>query len=158
MRQLNAAALRDEKARARESEAFVAGKKLANGGHDVEWLVQIAQWKSPRRRELLGQNSDDKRRQALTVARSAVGPETKIEALESLQGVGVRMASAILTAMDPLNYLVIDVRALDALGMRGAMATAKLYAHYLTFCRETSRAFGMPLRDFDRALWKAGTP
>jgi hypothetical protein len=49
------------------------------------------------------------------------------------------------------------VRALDALGARGKTATGRLYDEYLDFCQREAARLKMPLRDLDRALWKAGS-
>lgn len=155
--ELNKAAVRSKKAKEKEKRALGAGVQIAVGRNDFELLEQIAEWKSPRRRALLKENSQSARQEALDVARSSAGVSAKIEALCQLQGVRVPMASAILTAIDPFNYTVIDVRALDTLGVHVSVNLAKLYPSYLEFCAQKAKSYGMSLRDFDRALWKAGS-
>lgn len=153
---LNDAACRSKSGIAREKAAMDAGAEIANGSNDVRHLETIANWKSARRRALLRRNSEGATMAALDVARSGAEAAEKIRVLKSLDGVGVRMGSAILTAMYPERYTVIDVRALDSLGVRGHVDDFSLYPAYLEFCIATAADLGMPLRDFDRALWKAG--
>ena len=153
---LNDAASRSKSGMAREKAAMDAGIELANGSNDVRHLETIAHWKSARRRALLQKNSERVLMAALDIARSSADASEKIRVLKSLDGVGVRMGSAILTAMYPERYTVIDVRALDSLGVRGHVDDFSLYPVYLEFCIATAADLGMPLRDLDRALWKAG--
>ncbi len=63
------------------------------------------------------------------------------------------MASAILTAMDPERYTVLDVRALEALGVKDG-DDIDLYVAYVEACRRLAKQYGVTLRDFDRANWQ----
>ena len=69
------------------------------------------------------------------------------------QGVSVKMASAILTAMFPHKYTVLDFRSLDAIGVEN-FESIRLYLHYLTACKNMAKRYGVTLRDFDRANWQ----
>ncbi len=135
---------------------MAAGREIAGGSNAVAPLERIANWKSARRRALLWANEEHELQIALDVARGEASANEKIEALAKLKGVGVPMASAILTAINPEQYTVLDVRALDALGARGKINRRGIYSYYLNFCFEQAAACEMTLRDFDRALWKAG--
>jgi hypothetical protein len=157
LRLLNAAAVRAEKAMAKERAAFDAGRLLASGKASRALFLAIANWKSARRRALLEENSLPALRAVMNMVRGNAPTSEKLVALTGLRGVGVPMATAILTAMYPDDYLVLDVRTLDALGERGRQPTAELYEAFLSFCRTAANEAGMPLRDFDRALWKAGS-
>ncbi len=71
-----------------------------------------------------------------------------------LQGVAVPVASAILTAIYPERYTVIDFRALEALGSKTTDRSVNFYLAYLTHCRQLAKAHHVTLRALDRALWQ----
>lgn len=64
------------------------------------------------------------------------------------------MASAILTAIDPERYTVIDFRALEALGNMANDCSVNFYLNYLDACRRLAKGHDVSLRDLDRALWQ----
>jgi hypothetical protein len=66
----------------------------------------------------------------------------------------VPVASAILTAIDPKRYTVIDFRALEALGIKRASPSVDFYLDYLKHCRQLAKTHRVSLRDLDRALWQ----
>jgi len=150
-----------------ENDAFDAGKRILQGGLSDDDLKQslkeIVRWKSPRVVHHIDRNPPEKIREALE---KAIGPTTTVqeafEALTALRGVGVPVASAILTAIFPDRYTVIDFRALEALGHDAA--GIEFYRQYLEFCRElaesgiahlqANRPAPTPLRALDRALWQ----
>jgi hypothetical protein len=82
--------------------------------------------------------------------------------LIDLKGVDVAVASAILTAIFPRRYTVLDFRTLEALGH--PRHNVAFYEEYLTFCKALARGdFITPqnnrpaptaLRALDRALWR----
>ncbi len=150
------AAVRGSENYGKEQLAFEAGAKIARGSNEASLLSQIADWKSPRRKALLKRNSSTSLRVALDVARIESIPSVAILALCRLEGVGIPMASAILTAIRPKEFTVIDVRALNSLGLKNRTINKHLYSQYLEFCLRKSQELGMSLRSFDRALWKLG--
>ncbi len=154
---LDKAARRSKKDNEKEDKAMEAGRHIAEGSDKCSDLLTIVNWKSHRRRELLCGNLPGELKIALDCARSESDVTGKIEALCKLKGVGVPMASAILTAMYPKEYTVIDVRALDTLEVRSPKKLEKIYPAYNAFCIETAKDLNMSLRAFDRAIWKAGT-
>jgi hypothetical protein len=68
--------------------------------------------------------------------------------------VAVPVASAILTAIDPDKYAVIDFRALEALGSTSKDRTVNFYLDYLDSCRQLATEHRVTPRDLDRALWQ----
>ena len=96
----------------------------------------------------------------------AASPETQtrlaVTALTSLRGVDLSIASAILAAVAPDRYNVLDFRALEALGH--ARHDIDFYAEYVAFCRSLAeRGVLKPQGDLpgptalhalDRALWE----
>jgi len=146
-----------------EKAAFEAGKKIREGDFSVENLATIVKWKSARVVHYLRENSSEKVKQALE---RATAPEAKardaILSLVQLHGVGIPVASAILTAIFPERYTIIDFRALEALGH--GLQDASFYEKYLAFCKnladsgviqpQKDRPAATALRALDRALWQ----
>ena len=73
--------------------------------------------------------------------------------MTKLKGVGLKMASAFLTAMFPTLYTVSDIRASEALGQKDC-SSLRYYVAYLTACRRMAAHYGVTLRNFDRANWQ----
>jgi hypothetical protein len=150
-----------EKERALEKAAFEAGESIREGEHTLANLEAIARWKSERVVQILIANSSEKIRKALAVA---ANPETAtdvaVRALLELHGVDLHVASAILSAIFPERYTVLDFRALEALGH--ARHDVHFYEEYLDFCKRLAESNivkpqdGLPgptpLRTLERAL------
>jgi hypothetical protein len=141
----------------REAAAFESGRRIAAGNAEPESLTAIIHWKSsrPKGRIMTG-NTPEEVSEALRMAASAKQGRTAVGVLCGLNGVGVPVASAILTAIHPRRYTVIDWRALKALGAKKSWLTVDDYLQYLGFCKERAAALGISLRDLDRALWILG--
>jgi len=85
-----------------------------------------------------------------------------VEALISLRGIDMPIATAILSAIAPDRYNVLDFRALEALGH--ARHNVEFYAEYVEFCRRLAeQGIVKPqqelpgptaLHALDRALWE----
>lgn len=146
-----------------EARAFDAGKRIREGEYSITNLEAIVRWKSPRVLHYIGENSGEQIAIALpkaTTPQAAVSEA--LEALIELRGVALPVASAILTAIFPDRYTIIDFRALEALGHRPQ--DVKFYEGYLAFCKTLADAgviqpqphYPAPtaLRALDRALWQ----
>jgi hypothetical protein len=116
-------------------------------------LEIICRWKSKRPFRLLARNFDDEIASALDQAIRADSIREAISASTALHGVGVKMASAILTAVRPEQYTVLDFRALHALGVADG-SSIDLYIPSVEACRKMASAYGCSLRDFGRANWQ----
>lgn len=146
-----------------EKAAFEAGEAIRNGEYTLANLEAIVRWKSERAVQYVIANSSEKVKRALAVA---AAPESSInqavKALFELHGVDLPVASAILAAIFPERYTVLDFRSLEALGH--ARHDVQFYEEYLTFCKrladsEVVKPQGdlpapTPLRALDRALWE----
>jgi hypothetical protein len=130
-----------------------AGKRVAGGDFSRRCLEAICRWKSARRVGLLDNNTDVEIKQALRQAIAAAGIKQAVCSLTKLAGVGVKMASAILTAIDPARYTVLDFRALEALG-QGDSDDVDFYVLYVDACQRMAKGYGVTLRDFDRSNWQ----
>ena len=87
--------------------------------------------------------------------------ELKMEALTSLAGVGVPMASAILTLIDPRRYGVLDIRAWQLLfairsvvaNRRGQGFTIGQWLDFLAALRHHARRLGVTARTVEYTLF-----
>jgi len=137
-----------------DSDARQAGQRIAAGDFSRENLRMIVAWKSSRSTGLLAKNSDADIADAL---RLAVGAETEraaVAVLPGLRGVEIPVASAVMTAIHPERYTILDYRALEALGVSRSFYTIDFYLEYLACCRGLARKRPGGLRELDRAMWQ----
>ncbi len=146
-----------------EMAAFEAGEAIRKGEHTLANLEAIVRWKSERVVHYVIGNNTEKIKRALALA---AAPDSTIDdavkALLELQGVDIPVASAILAAIFPERYTVLDFRALEALGH--ARHDVRFYEEYLAFCKRLAESdivkpqgglpAPTPLRTLDRALWE----
>jgi hypothetical protein len=149
-----------ERERRLEAEAFEAGAAIRSGDYTLGNVEAIVRWKSERAVHYLIGNSSASIRTALEVA---AAPEASTReaaaALLTLHGVDLPIASAILTAIFPERYTVMDCYVLEALGY--PRQDVHFYEDFLAFCDhvvtsgampEQADVAGRPLRSLDRAL------
>ena len=152
-----------EKEHELEKAAFEAGEAIRNGDYSLANLEAIVRWKSERAVQYLIGNSTEKIRRALAVAASpASSTASAVKALIDLHGVDLPVASAVLAAIHPERYTVLDFRALEALGH--ARHDVHFYEEYVAFCKRLAESnivkpqgelpAPTPLRTLDRALWE----
>jgi hypothetical protein len=152
-----------EKDRELEKAAFEAGEAIRNGEHTLANLEAIVRWKSERTVHYLIRNSNEEISRALVVAASLESStEVAMRALLELHGVDIPVASAILTAIFPEQYTVLDFRALEALGY--ARRDVRFYEEYVAYCKRLAESNVVtpqselpaptPLRTLERALWE----
>jgi hypothetical protein len=157
----------NKKERELETAAFEAGEAIRKGEYTLANVEAIVRWKSEHAVQYLIGNSNEKIKQALTVAASPAAPvEEAVKALTSLHGVDLSVASAILAAIFPDRYTALDYHTLSALGH--APHDIRFYKEYLEFCNQLAESnivnpqTGLPgptpLRALDRALfeWACG--
>jgi len=152
-----------EKEKQLEEEAFEAGVAIRHGEYTLANLEAIVRWKSERVVHYLIANSGEKIRHALAVAAS---PDSSVReaigALTTLHGIDLPIASAILTAIFPERYAVLDFRTLEALGH--ARHNIDFYAEYVASCQKLASTGlvkaqkDLPgptnLHALERALWE----
>src|SRR5580698_9364206 len=152
-----------EKEHELEKAAFEAGEAIRNGDYSLANLEAIVRWKSERAVHYLIGNSNEKIRRALSVAASPNSTtDSAVSALLELHCVDISLASAILAAVYPERYTVLDYRTLEALGH--ARHDVRFYEEYLAFCKRLAESnivspqselpAPTPLRAIDRALWE----
>ena len=152
-----------ERERQLEAAAYEAGEAIRSGEHTLPNLETIVRWKSERMVHYLIGNGSENIRTALAVASSPnASPEEAVNALVALRGVDISIASAILSAIYPERYAVLDFRALEALGH--ARHDVRFYVEYnATLRRLAECAIVKPQEDLpaptalhalERALWE----
>jgi hypothetical protein len=146
-----------------EIAAFEAGEAIRGGEHTLQNLETIVRWKSERVVHYLIANSSENIRSALAIAASPEArTEDAVKALTGLRGVDISIASAILAAIYPDRYAVLDFRALEALGH--ARHDIAFYAEYNAHCKRLA-GYGLvqaqgelpgptALHALERALWQ----
>jgi hypothetical protein len=138
-----------------DNDALAAGTQIRTGNHGRQNLITIFEWKTKGRgRSRLRKNSDGEIADALNLASLAKTERAAVAVLLGLQGVHVPVASAILTAIYPKRYTVIDFRALEALGCESKDRSVNFYLAYLKACRQLASEHDVTLRKLDRALWQ----
>lgn len=123
-------------------------------------FLEVGRWKALRATAAMKANSDGRVQYITALALSATNCE-RASTLTSLAGVGLPMASALLTVWQPENFTVYEDRAqrsLERFGF-GKMAYRWSYGLYLATCRDIVSGLSLPtdippLRQLDQALWK----
>ena len=126
----------------------------ARGHYTRSELIVICDWKTSRSRALVASN-----RSPVVVARTraafrATAERLRMMELIKLNGVAVRTASVLLHFAYPDRYPILDVRALDSLGVTTKPYSIKLWLEYLEACREFAVEYGVSIRTLDKALWQ----
>lgn len=81
--------------------------------------------------------------------------EVRINLLQSLPGVGIGIATAILTLAHPQNYGIIDYRVWKVLyGKKKKTFTLKDYHKYLEDIRRIGKTLQCDVQEVDYLLWK----
>jgi hypothetical protein len=128
----------------------------ARGRYTRGEFVRVCEWKSARSRPLVAANSPARIGRATGRALApAAGEGERMEALLTLNGIGVPTASVLLHFAEPDRYPILDVRALESLGVKGrSVYPVPFWLRYLAACRELAARHGVSLRTLDKALWQ----
>jgi hypothetical protein len=135
---------------------LAAGAAARARGHYLrEEFVEVCGWKTVRSRSKVASNSEaaviDATRRALISTEEA----TRMEALLELDGVGVPTGSVLLYFAFPDDYPILDVRALESLGVKPrTQYPVGFWLAYLAACRQLARRYGVHIRTLDKALWQ----
>ena len=122
---------------------------------------RMCQWKSPRARRLWETNSAARVRAVSRAVLATRDERRRMELLTSLTGVGVPMASAILTLIDPRRYGVLDIRAWQLLfairsvdaNRRGQGFTVAQWLDFLTALRSHAGRLRVTARAIEYTLF-----
>ena len=126
-------------------------------------LKKVCRWKSPRAIRLIRHNSVARVRAATRRALATRSERLRLEALRTLDGVSVPMASAILTLLDPRRYGVIDIRVWQLLYALGEVTKKSSgvgfnYSNWYQFLmklRYFAKKLRVGARDIERSLFFA---
>jgi hypothetical protein len=156
--EIGALAARFGDSEATDAAVAAAGAAAGARGHyeRAEFLVVCA-WKTARSRPLIARNDGAaiERATRRALGSDAAGERERIEALLELSGVGLPTASVLLHFARPAAYPILDVRALESLGVTGRTSyPVGFWLRYLEACRSLAAAHGVSLRTLDKALWQ----
>jgi hypothetical protein len=115
----------------------------------------VCAWKTVRSRPKVTANAETAIVDATGRALAAGDEATRIASLLELDGVGVPTASTLLYFAFPDDYPILDIRALESLGVKPrSQYPINFWLAYLDACRELASSAGVSLRMLDRALWQ----
>jgi hypothetical protein len=132
-----------------------AGKNIRDKGYlNRDEFLMITHWKSPRSIRKVELNSNEVIKEITKLVFKTNNEEVKIRILNSLDGIGIPIASAILTIPYPEKYGIIDVRAWQTLFDYSKKSfNIKDWLSYLDKIREWGNKFDLSPRDIDKALF-----
>jgi hypothetical protein len=118
-------------------------------------FIAVCAWKTARSKPKIASNTAAAVRNATGRALAVLDEEARIGALLELVGVGVPTASTLLYFAFPDDYPILDVRALESLGVKPrSVYPVSFWLDYLRACRELARRCGVSIRTLDKALWQ----
>jgi hypothetical protein len=128
---------------------------LARGYYTRGEFIRVCRWKTPRSAPKVAANSAPRVRRATGSALATEDECARMQALLGLQGVGVPTASTLLYCVFPERYPILDVRALESLGVKPrSVYPVGFWLEYLAACRTLSARYAVDLRTLDKALWQ----
>jgi hypothetical protein len=133
----------------------VGAAARARGHYRRSEFLMVCAWKTPRSGPRVAANGPAAIR--ATTRRALADPDeaARMEALLSLQGVGVPTASTLLYFAFPALYPILDVRALESLGVKPrSQYPVSFWLGYLEACRKLAVRCQVSIRTLDKALWQ----
>jgi hypothetical protein len=127
----------------------------------VEWKFNAMPHRRANAKRGIAKERDQVVVDVTSAAHSCIDDGAALRLLTVLQGVGPALGSALLMAMDPTRWTVLDVRALTsvrAVGYESIPDNAqdrRTWLPYLEACRDVQARTHEPLRSVDRALFAA---
>jgi hypothetical protein len=133
----------------------IGGAARARGYFRRREFLIVCAWKTPRSAPKVALNTEPAVRAATRRALADPDEAVRMQALLSLNGVGVPTASTLLYFAFPALYPILDVRALEALGVKPrSQYPISFWLGYLEACRELAARCGVSIRTLDKALWQ----
>lgn len=127
----------------------------ARGYYTRAEFITVCRWKTPRSAPRVARNSARSIRRATGRAISTADETGRMQALLELEGVGVPTASTLLYFVFPESYPILDVRALESLGVKArSVYPIGFWLEYLSACRGLAERYDVDLRTLDKALWQ----
>lgn len=125
-------------------------------------LLRIAEWKLyrlwfPKHKREIETNSNTLIEETTKRAIEKTEDKAKVEILAALNGVGIPMASAILTVLNPQYYGIIDINVWYALhSKKKNLFTSEDFRQYMEKVREIAKKQNITTRDVDIGLFILG--
>ena len=133
----------------------VGAAARARGYYRRREFLSVCAWKTPRSAPRVALNSGPAVRAVTRRALAEPDEAARMEALLTLRGVGVPTASTLLYFAFPGLYPILDVRALESLGVKPrSQYPVGFWLGYLEACRALAVQCGVSLRTLDKALWQ----
>ena len=108
----------------------------ARGHYTRAEFIEVCAWKTPRSRPRVAANPP---RTVVAATRRALGTDDEAARIAAL----------------PDEYPILDVRALESLGVKSrSVYPVSFWLGYLEACRTLARRAGVSLRTLDKALWQ----
>jgi hypothetical protein len=127
----------------------------ARGYYTRAEFIEVCAWKTVRSRPKIAVNSEAAVAGATGLALATDDEAARMAALLELDGVGVPTASTLLYCAFPDRYPILDVRALESLGVKPrSQYPLSFWLGYLDACRVLAQRAGVSLRTLDKALWQ----
>jgi hypothetical protein len=139
-----------------ESRLLAAGAVARARGHYTrQEFIEVCAGKTVRSRAKVARNGEATVIETTGRALATSDEATRMGALLELEGVGVPTASTLLYCTFPSDYPILDVRALESLGVKPrSQYPVSFWLGYLSACRELAGRHGVSLRTLDKALWQ----
>lgn len=139
-----------------EAHLLAVGAAARTRGHYTrEEFIEVCAAKTARSRPKVAANTEGAVVVATGEAFATADEALRMSALLGLEGVGVPTASTLLYCAFPADYPILDVRALESLGVKPrSQYPVSFWLQYLHACRELARRSGVSIRTLDKALWE----
>lgn len=133
----------------------VGAAARARGHYSRDEFIEVCGWKTARSRSRIASNDEAAVIEATRRALAGDNEGMRMVALLDLAGVGVPTASTLLYFAFPDDYPILDVRALESLGVKPrSQYPVTFWLEYLSACRELARRCAVSMRTLDKALWQ----
>jgi hypothetical protein len=127
----------------------------ARGHYTRSEFIEVCRWKTPRSAPKVAANKPRVVTEMTRLALATGDEGLRMEALLELAGVGVPTASTLLFCAFPRDYPILDVRALESLGVKPrSQYPVGFWLAYLATCRDLAARHDVDIRTLDKALWQ----
>jgi len=123
----------------------------------VHWKFLTLPGREKRVNNLLDEHTDEQVHRISRGALSQRGDASRIEELCELKGIGVALASTVLTFYDPQRYCVYDIHVVREMYDQEPRYMFTGYDHYLQLLkdiRKMSKNYNISVRTIEKALFK----
>ena len=128
---------------------------LQRGYLTMEELQTVCLWKSERSKSRVANNLAEDVEALTKVFLETENERLRIGSLLLLNGIKYPTASVFLHFFHPDPYPILDIRALEALGIKKSPAYKfEYWFKYVTFTRQLAKENEVDMRTLDKALWQ----